>query len=241
MPPQPLLTRRVKVCFEVEVQIQPLPASLRSRKPELAVLQQVMLDNPTWLNQAIAYQALLRIADAMTIDMDFWIPNYPEANLLNSAYEQSPESLRRLLFENLVHKSLKRYTDALYQNGFSARITDHPHANDSVTGERLCWNMGSDTFFHLQDRRHRYQTAFVEGEYILCLNLVRFKFEDMPISEANRSSFPPDRILAFVASRLPAEEQEELLGRIRETFGDIPAEIYAAPKPNHSKPRKENP
>ena len=230
------ITRRVKVCFDVEVQIQPLSARRRTRKPELEVLRKALLDNPAWLDQAISYQALLQVTQRMAMEMNIWNPFYPDDNLIHAAYEQSPESFHHLLYEHLVHRNLKPYVDALYTNSISTRIIDAPYVLDGKSGERLNWNFMGDILLSPPDNRRRYLTVFTKDKCILCLNLVRFTLEEMPLSKIDRRAYEFNLILAFVAENLPAEAQEELTQRIQKTFDNAPVEIHAAPQPICSKP-----
>ena len=228
----PLVTRRLKICFEVEAQVLPLPRSAKAEKFELAALQQALLARPELLNQALAYYAFETVfVHLLRQDgRQDWLPIRPEAALLDAVRSVDVKFLHRLLFENLVCPT-SEYVEPIFLNGFATKLLSQAQVIDLESGASVNWQIRPQPLFRRFDEHLRFLLAEVQGEMVLCLNLIGFDPDDVIDAAAYELEADFQRILVFLSDAdFSPEEQDDLTVRLVETFGEMPVEIYTGPK-----------
>ena len=228
----PFTTRHLKVCFEVEVQTLPLPNSVKTEKFELAALQQALLERPELLNQALAYYAFETIFEHLVRQdgRQDWLPLRPEAALLDAVRSVDVKFLHRLLFENLVYPT-SEYASPIFLEGFATKLLSQAQVTDLESGESLDWKIQPQPLFRRFDDHLRFLLAEVQGETVLCLNLIGFDPDDIIDAAAYELEADYQRILVFLSDAdFSPEEQDDLAVRLIETFGEKPVETYTGPE-----------
>ena len=232
MTSQPLVTRRLRICFDVEVQVLPLPEDVLADSPESPVLQQALIECPELLNKTLAYYAFDGLFDHLTEmqGVQSWLPVSPDGDLLDAARSVDVKFLHRLLFENLVYKATLEYVSPIVFDNFATRLVSQAEITDLESGEHLSWNTPSTSLVRHVDDRRRFLLAEVQGEQVLCLNLVSFDPDDIIDAAAYELEAGFQRILVFLSDAdFSPEEQDDLVVRLAETFGEMPVEIYTCP------------
>ena len=228
----PLVTRRLKICFEVEAQVLPLPRSAKAEKFELAALQQALLERPELLNQALAYYAFETVfVHLLRQDgRQDWLPSRPDVALLDAVRSVDVKFLQRLLFETLVCP-INEYVGPIFLDGFATKLVSQAQVTDLESGESLDWKTQPQSLFRRFDEHLRFLLAEVQGEMVLCLNLIGFDPDDIIDAAAYELEAGFQRILVFLSDAdFSPEEQDDLVVCLVETFGEMPVEIYTGPQ-----------
>ena len=239
MTSQPLVTRRLRICFDVEVQVLPLPEDVLADSPESPVLQQALIECPELLNKTLAYYAFEELFNHLSEvqNPQAWSSSGPDGDLLDAVRSIDLKFLHRLLYENLVHKATLEYLVPILVDAFTTRLIAQAQITDLESGEHLNWNAPSTSVIRYVDDRRRSSLAEVQGETVLCLNLVGFDPDDIIEAAAYELEAGFQRILVFLSDAdFSPEEQDDLVVRLAETFGEMPVEIYTGPNIHFSYP-----
>ena len=221
---QPLLTRRLKVSFEIEAKAVLLPDRLAKEKPELLVLQQALIEHPDLLGKALVCQALRKSA----INLD-----ETKTFLLEAAGGKPLHSLRPLLYEKMIPWNVPGYLKELIEHGFSAQFISQAQITDLESGEGVDLQSDPAPSFYLDPDWGRFLLAEVQGEKVLCINLVEYDLEDILGDALEVSKGDVDRILACVsAGELYPQYRNDLAMQLAKVMEWAQVEVYANPQAN---------
>ena len=230
--PKPILSRKLRVCFDVEVKLLPLSARRLAEAPELAALQQALVENPVLRARMLAYWALDAVNETLQgmYNADGWLNADPYDLLLDAVRQVPLSNLRRFLYEGLLHKASYDFVSDIFLEATQSQRLSQAHVTDLESSQELDWTVTAHSIFSQRDQQGRFLLAEVQGETVLCLNLSHAGgVEAVLESAASEVQTPIGSVLGFVEGSVSAGQHDDLLVRLAEAFPGLPVEIYAGP------------
>ena len=232
--PKTILSRKLRVCFDVDVKLLPLSAERLAEAPELAALQQALVENPALCNRTLVYTAVDELIEYIEelADRNGWMHGDPYADCLDAWRAVPLQRLRRFLFEDLLHQTGFEYVGQIFDDPYmQGRRRSKAIVIDRETGQELDWSTVPTPLFRQTDTERRFLLVESQGEMVLCLNLSHASGVEAVLEyAAGEVRLPVGSLLGCVEGELSPERHDELLVRLAEAFPGLPVEIFAGPQ-----------
>lgn len=249
-------TRRLRVSFDVLVDLQPLSETAFQFTPELALFQKALLEDPALCERMLALQALDKIyrhlGEMYPGEMHSqdnrtgWLP-YLFFDLVTAAMGRlSLRQAQSFLVDEMLGCSDLYYTLPLLQV-CQARLPDEPPfgklpmITDLDSGEALDWQTPPPPALLHETDHSAYLVVEIQGQKILALNLIGYagleeisKNLDLAAQELADLDMEVQRLLVFITGKqpdLPAEVQDALQVCCQETFPGLPPSVHILLEP----------
>lgn len=211
----PKFTRRLRVAFDVEVNIQPLPAEVIQHAPDLAPFQQALLGDPVLSDRMLALEVIHHLQEHMgnlyqSKENSGWLP-YPYIRLIRSAVRQMTlEQAAPFLADDLLDESDQTYILPLVELFQSHQVSSLPVITDLDSGQPLDWQASPLSSFLIRATYDEYALVKIGEENVLVLNLLQFPatwdiVENLTLagSELERQNLDVQRVLVLIGAGKP--------------------------------------
>ena len=236
-------TRRLRISFDVQVDIRPLPEETLQTAPDLALFQQALLTDPALYERMLALQALDQLYQHLgrlyPRDKDRgWLP-YPFFRLMTCAMSRlSLDQALPFLVDEMLGCSDLYYTLPLAGLCQAHPPADLPAIIDLGSGQALDWQASLPTMLMHQPFYDRYLLIEIQGEKVLVLNLIYYPNPDeidknlsqaaQELAELVTFGVEVQRLLVVITNdqpELPADVQDMLQVCCEENFPGLPLDV----------------
>jgi hypothetical protein len=214
-PSTPTVTRRVRIAFDVDVNIQPLPEKVIRDAPGLAPFQQALLNDPVLYDRMIALEVIHHLQEHMenlyqSKEGAGWLP-YPYIRVIRSAVRQMTlEQATPFLADDLLDESDQTYILPLVELFQSHQVSSLPVITDLDSGQPLDWQTSPLCSFLFCATYDEYALVRIGEENVLVLNLLQFPatwdiVENLTLagSELERQNLDVQRVLVLIGAGKP--------------------------------------
>lgn len=209
------VTRRVRIAFDVEVNIQPLPEKVIQDAPGLVPFQQALLNDPVLCDRMVALEVIHHLQEHMenlyqSKEDSGWLP-YPYIRVIRSAVRQMTiAQAAPFLADDLLDESDQSYIVPLVELFQSHQVSSLPVITDLDSGQPLNWQISPISSFLFRATYDEYALVKIGDENVLVLNLLQFPatwdiVENLTLagSELERQNLDVQRVLVLIGAGKP--------------------------------------
>jgi len=236
----PILTRRLRIAFDVEVKIPPFPDKMLEVTPELALFHQALLNDPDLLGRVITRKALHHLHEHLAgmydgDDGTGWLP-HKFFNITASVVRQMTvdQAFYFLADELLDNSDVFQYW-ALLVLLESHQSNPLPVITDLDSGKPINWQESPSASILYRSSHAEYMLVKIGEENVLAVNLVYFPstwevIENLATAagELEQLGLSAQRLLIVVGGdepELSPEVQDAIQTSCYEAFPGLPVEI----------------
>ena len=206
---------RLRIAFDVDVHIQPLPDEVLQSAPDLASFQQALLNDPALSECMLALEVIHQLQEHLDdlypgAECPGWLP-YPHIRVIRSAVRQMTlAQATPFLAEDLLDDSDLSYTLPLVELFQSRQVSSLPMITDLDSGQPLDWQASPPSLFLFRATYDEYALVKIGEENVLVLNLLQFPatwdiVENLVLvsSELERQNLDVQRVLVLIGAGKP--------------------------------------
>lgn len=237
----PILTRRLRVSFDLELNLLPVSPELLEQTPSLATFQQALQRSPELLDRLLALQALDSLYDysggARKSKEGFGQLPYSPFDVIQAALNQVTlsEALPFLFFV-LTDMAGSIYGESLFLLRRTALASSLPVITDLDSSKILSYQECPASPILYQDPHDRYLVIEIAGERILVLNMIYFEDAqeelyhlDAIAADLSNLGLTILRVQVIVLAEgrdLSSKEKDDISVVCAETFPNLPVNVY---------------
>lgn len=174
----PTNTRRLRIAFDVDVKVQPLPDDVIEAEPGLAPFLEVILDDPDLRDRMLAFKAfhcLFENTDDFDTEDSQGRLSYSYLEvLLSAARKVSVDQATLFIIDELFAPNHLAYVTPLVELFQACPVNDLPQVIDLDSGETISWQEAPPTSVLYQSTDSDYLLIETRDGNILVLNLLFF-------------------------------------------------------------------
>lgn len=239
-PITPILTRRLRVAFDVEVSIPPFPDENLEVAPDMVFFHQALLNNPDLLDRMITRKALHHLYEHMAgmyvgDDGTGWFPK-KFFNITASAVRQmTVDQALYFLEDELLNNSDTFQYWALWVLLETNQTNCLPLVTDLDTGKSLSWEAVPPVSLLHRSIDNKYLLVQIRDENVLVLNLMDYPstweiIENLAITagELDGLGLEVQRLLIIFGRNkleLSLNVHDAILAHCDEAFPGLPVEM----------------
>lgn len=236
----PTVTRRVRIAFDVDVNIQPLPEKVILDAPGLAPFQQALLNDPVLCDRMVALKVIYHLLEHMgylypSKETLRWLP-YKFIRVLKSAMRQmTVDQAAPLITAEMLRTSDLAFTAPLIDLFQVRQSNPLPTITDLDSGKPIKWQESPPASILYESTYDEYLLVKIGEENVLAVNLVNIPsiwevIDNLlaAASELKRLGLSAHRLLVIADGdepELPSEAQDCIQVNCSKAFPGLPVEI----------------